>query len=375
VLKKIAYLALDYQSRRASDCPHFLVRKTRASKYFGLRILTAAFWALTIFPLCAAENSKNQPASKTSGGVAVTHSDFHGWKAVILRNRAAEIVIVPNIGRVIEFNLVDDESRTVPGPFWNNPAVDKNMPADVEGWRNYGGDKAWPAPQSDWPKIAGRGWPPPSGFDAAPFAATIKSRQVQLVSPVDSNYGVRIRRTISLDSQKPVVTIKTVYEKVRGAPVRMSVWTITQLASPDRAFILLPQHSQFPQGYANPTPTPPHDLKVEGRLLSLSRDLANKIKIGSDGDALLWVGSGADLLLESKASDPDGSKADWPEQGSHSQIYTSPGDQMKYVEFELLDRLRDLKPGQKDSLEAVYTLIPRTQPNPAAEARKVFQQP
>jgi hypothetical protein len=75
----------------------------------------------------------------------------------------------------------------------------------------------------------------------------MKRGQVQLVSPVDSTYGVRIRRTISLDSQKPVVTIKTVYEKVRGAPVRMSVWTITQLASPDRAFILLPQHSQFPQ--------------------------------------------------------------------------------------------------------------------------------
>jgi hypothetical protein len=39
----------------------------------------------------------------------------------------------------------------------------------------------------------------------------MKRGQVQLVSPVDSTYGVRIRRTISLDSQKPVVTIKTVY--------------------------------------------------------------------------------------------------------------------------------------------------------------------
>lgn len=351
------------------------MRKTRASKYFGLKILPAAFWALTIFPLCAAENSKNQPAGKTSGDIAVTHSDFHGWKAIVLRNRSAEIVIVPDIGRVMEFNLVDDAGRTVPGPFWNNPALDKNMPADVEGWRNYGGDKAWPAPQSEWPKIVGRGWPPPNGFDTVPFAATIKSRQVQLVSPVDSLYGVRIRRTISLDSQKPVVTIKTVYEKVRGAPVRMSVWTVTQLASPDRAFILLPQHSQFPQGYINSIPPPPRDLKVEGRLLSLSRDLTSKIKIGSDGDALLWVGNGPDLLLERKASEPDGNQADWPEQGSHSQIYTSPGDQMKYVEFELLGRLHDLKPGQKASLEAVYTLIPRTQSDPAAEARKVFQQP
>jgi hypothetical protein len=323
-------------------------------------------------PLCVAGNSKNKPGS--AGGVTVTRSNFHGWKAIVLRNRTAEVVIVPGIGRVMEFNLVDDEGRTIPGPFWSNPAVDKDMPADVEGWRNYGGDKTWPAPQSEWPKIAGRAWPPPNGFDAVAFAATVTSRQIHLVSPVDSVYGVRIRRTISLDSQNPVVTLTTVYEKVRGASVRVSIWTITQLASPDRAFILLPQHSQFPQGYANLISPPPHDLKVEGRLLSMTRDLASKAKIGSDGNALLWVGSGADLLLESKATDADSDHADWPDQGSHSQIYTSPGDQMKYVEFELLDRLHDLKPGEKASLAAVYTLIPRTQSDPAAEARKVFQQ-
>jgi hypothetical protein len=349
------------------------VQKTRAKKHFGLRILAATFWVLTLFLSCAAEYSQHQPVSKPSGGVSVTHSDFHGWKAIVLRNRAAEVVIVADIGRVMEFNLLDDAGRTLPGPFWNNPAVDRNMPADVEGWKNFGGDKAWPAPQTDWPKIAGRGWPPPIGFDAVPFAGTTRGRKIQLVSPVDSTYGVRIRRIISLDSQKPVVTIQTVYEKISGAPVRMSVWTITQLASPDRAFILLPPHSQFPEGYTNLIPAPPRDVKVGGRLLSLGRDLTNKVKIGSDGNALLWVGSGADLLLESKASDPDGTKAEWPEQGSHSQIYTSPGDEVKYVEFELLDRLRDLKPGSKASFEAMYTLIPRTQSDPAAEARKVFQ--
>lgn len=354
--------------------PAFPVRKTQPSQYFGLRILAAAVFVTALFPLSSAEDVKKQPAGKMSG-VAVTHSDFHGWKAIVLHNRAAEIVIVPHVGRVMEFNLVDDKGRTVPGPFWNNPAVDQKMAADAEGWRNYGGDKTWPAPQSDWPKIAGRGWPPPTGFDAVPFAATINGHQVQLVSPVDSNYGVRIRRTISLDSQKPVVTITTVYEKVRGAPVRMSVWTITQLVSPDRAFILLPQHSQFPQGYTNLIPPAPRDVKVEGRLLSLSRDLTHKVKIGSDGDTLLWVGGGADLLLKSKTSDSDGAEAEWPEQGSHCQIYTSPGEEVKYVEFELLGRLRNLKPGQHASLEVVYTLIPRTQADPTAEARKIFQQP
>jgi hypothetical protein len=342
----------------------FLVRKTRLAKYFVARIL-AAICALTILPLCPAANARRNSAT-------ATHSNFHGWKAIILRNRAAEVAIIPDIGRIMEFNLLDAAGRTLPGPFWSNPALDKNMAADVEGWRNYGGDKAWPAPQSEWPRIAGRAWPPPNGFDSVPFAATVKGSRVELVSPVDSIYGVRIRRTIALASEKPVLTLTTVYEKVHGAPVRLSVWTITQLASPDRAFILLPQHSQLPQGYVNLMTTPPPDLKLEGRLLSLTRDLTSKSKIGSDGDALLWVGTGVDLLLESKPPDRDANQSEWPDQGSHSQIYTSPGAEMKYVEFELLDRLHDLKPGEKASFAATYSLIPRTQSDPTAEARKIF---
>jgi hypothetical protein len=328
--------------------------------------------AVVLFALALSSLSPAKDATKKSG---VSHADFHGWNAIVVSNDAARLVIVPDIGRIMEFDLVDGQGQVVRGPFWNHPAVDKNLPADVEGWKNYGGDKAWPSPQSDWPKVAGRGWPPPDGFDAVPFAATINGRRIQLLSPVDAIYGVRVRRTISLDSQKPLVTIKTVYEKVRGATVHMSVWTIAQLASPDRAFILLPPHSEFAQGYVNLRPEEPHELKVEGRLLSLTRDLAKGAKIGSDGAALLWVGEGPDLLIESKAVKEGGTKADWPEQGSRTQIYTNPGDQMKYVEFELLDRLHDLKAGQKASLEAVYTLIPRTEAAPASEAKKVFHQP
>jgi hypothetical protein len=304
----------------------------------------------------------------------INHLDFHGWNAIVLSNGSARVVIVPEIARVMEFDLIDKQGQVVRGPFWNHPAIDKNLPADAEGWKNYGGDKAWPSPQADWPKVAGRSWPPPDGFDATPFAATIQGRRVQLLSPADAIYGVRVRRTISLDASKPALRIKTIYEKVRGAPVHLSVWTIAQLASPERAFVFLPVQSEFPKGYVNLFPAEPSDLKVDGRLLSLTRNLEKGVKIGTDGSALLWVGDGPDLLIENENVKTGGSKDDWPEEGSRTQIYTNPGDQMKYVEFELLDRLHDLKPGQKASLEAVYTLIPRTLADPTAEAKKAFQQ-
>ena len=331
--------------------------------------LAALFCILTAASLLAA----NEAAHKDSG-VAITHRDFHGWDAVVLRNQTAEVVVVPAIGRIMQFSLLDAKGGVDPGPFWNNPALGEQLKPDSEGWTNFGGDKAWPAPQGDWPKVTGGPWPPPKGFDAMPYTATVTDSKVQIVSPIDPAYGIRVRRTVSLDPRKPVMTVVTAYEKVEGAPVRIGVWTITQLVSPDRAFIHLPAHSAFPQGYVSLLPAAPKDLKSEGRLLSLSRDPVTKTMIGSDGSALLWVGNGPDLLIEHEDLKPAGGKAEWPEQGSHTKIYTNSGEEAAYVEFELLDWLRDLKPGENGLMTNTYTLIPRTETRPLDEAKKVFGQ-
>ena len=354
-----------------------MVRPSASARYSLLKIrhLVSVALALSSFfytaTFCTATDVKTSPSTDA---VTISHSDFHGWKSITLRNPVAEVVIVPEIARVMAFSLLDGAGHALPSPFWNNPSLDKNMPPDVEGWKNYGGDKAWPSPQADWPKTTGRPWPPPAGFDAVPFTAAIHGHSIVMTSPVDPSYGILIQRTIALDPAKPILSIKTTYEKRRGPPVRTGIWTITQLESPDRLFILLPPHSQFPQGYVNAPPLKPRDLKLDARILSLSRDPDNKLKIGTDGTALLWVGGVTDLLLESKPAEA-GSPTDWPEQGSRSQVYTSPGDREKYVEFELLDRLHDLKIGQQASLEVIYTLMSRTLPDPAAEARRVFPQP
>jgi hypothetical protein len=342
------------------------MKEPRSLLRYSLLAITLS--VLMIAPLLA----KDEPHQDS--GVSVTHRDFHGWDAVVLRNLAAEVVIVPAIGRIMQFSLVDAKGQADSGPFWNNPLLGEKLRPDSEGWTNFGGDKAWPAPQGEWPKVTSRGWPPPKGFDAMPYTATVADSKVQIVSPVDPAYGIRVRRTISLDPRKPVMTVQTVYEKVEGAPVRVGVWTITQLVPPHRAFILLPPHSAFPQGYTSLLPAAPKDLKTEGRLLSLSRDPVNKTMIGSDGSALLWVGNGPDLLIDHEALKPAGGKTEWPEQGSHTKIYTNSGEEAAYVEFELLDWLRNLKPGENALMTNSYTLVPRTETRPLDEAKKVFRQ-
>jgi hypothetical protein len=308
-----------------------------------------------------------------SAGVVVHNADYHGLKAITLRNRSALVTVVPKTGRILSFQLCDHK-KCNDNPIWNNPQLGAGLKADDEGWANYGGDKSWPAPQSDWPKITGKGWPPPVGFDHMPFVASTKGSMLILTSPVDPSYGIRVRRTISLDENKPVLHVETEYEKVSGAAVDVSVWTITQLNSPERGYILLPESGKIPGGFTKPPhdspngPYPFEDVTVRGRLLSFTRDPKTKRKLGSDGDRLLWVGKTQTLLIEHNAQAK--SDARYPDD-CHSQIYTNP-DELPYVEYELFSPLKNMKGGDTASLSVTYRLAKRTTGDDTGEARSIF---
>ena len=133
-------------------------------------------------------------AQSRSAGVNITRTEYHGWKdAIVMSNGKVEAVIVPSIGRVMQFRLVGEE-----GVFWENSEVaGKAVNPASTAWTNFGGDKPWPSPQSEWPKITPRAWPPPLGFDASPWEAkelitNPKTKTIQLISPVDPHFGIRV---------------------------------------------------------------------------------------------------------------------------------------------------------------------------------------
>ena len=78
--------------------------------------------------------------------VRVEKAAFHNWPdAVILRNPVAAVVIVPSIGRVMNFSLLDKTGQPTEGPLWNNRAMDgKPVEPASQQWGNFGGDKSWP---------------------------------------------------------------------------------------------------------------------------------------------------------------------------------------------------------------------------------------
>ncbi|HEY5448507.1 MAG TPA: hypothetical protein VIQ54_07135 [Polyangia bacterium] len=309
------------------------------------------------------------PACRPAGPVVSTASLF-GWESLALRNAVAEVMVVPAIGRVMQFRLLDDASG---GPFWRHEAIGPGLAGDENGWINFGGDKAWPAPQSAWESMVGKGWPPPRTFDAVAHAATIEGGAVMMLSPVDPAYGIRVRRKISLHASEPVMSIETTFEKVQGPPVRVAVWTITQLLPPARMEAVLPARSAFAGGHRRVMPAEPLNLAVAGGRLSLERDPHNKTMIATDADRLEWVGAEpnrVDLVVESKsAAAVAGEAAVWPD-GAHSQIYTNPDGPEAYVELELLGPLHDLAPGQSASLATRYELLRRDLPGRVQPVRR-----
>ena len=96
-------------------------------------------------------------------------------------------------------------------PLWRHDALGPGLAPDENGWINYGGDKAWPAPQSDWERMTGKGWPPPATFDARAHTGSVagSGSAIEMLSPVDPAYGVRVRRTARLSSE--VVIVETAF--------------------------------------------------------------------------------------------------------------------------------------------------------------------
>ena len=317
------------------------------------------FLAFTLWPVFTV------PA--VAGQITVARTNYRGWAdSLVLGNGQVEAVIVPAIGRVMQFRFVGEAD----GPFWENRALDGRSPdARSKEWGNFGGDKTWPAPQADWDKVTDRSWPPPPAFDSQPVEARVFRRDVELVSPVDSFYGIRTRRKITLDPRQPVMRITTRFEKVEGAPRHVGVWVITQLAHPELVAAPVPKGTIFPEGFNRQSGEQlPLGLRVTNGLITLQRDPRHSTKIGNDAGALVWIGPRQVLRIDS----PRRARAEYPDQGSSAEVYTNP-DPNAYVELELLGPLRTLHPGDHLERTSTYTLFRRCTLPAEAEARRVLE--
>ena len=323
---------------------------------------TGRTWLLLVLAVGSLWPSTNAPAA-IAPRISVKRMTYHQWPdSLVLSNGKVEVVIVPAIGRVMQFRFTGESD----GPFWENADLFGKAPDPASStWGNFGGDKTWPAPQNDWPKVTPRGWPPPRAFDSMPVNAEAAGDVIELLSPIDPHYGIRTRRLIKLDAKKPVLTITTTYEKLEGKPVMVGVWTITQLKDPQAIFVPLPKTTIFAEGYSKQSKELPANLKRDGQVLSMTRSQKVSTKIGTDAGALIWVGEKHVLRIDS----PRVGNADYPDQGASAEVYTNL-DPLKYVELEMLGPLSQMKIGDRLERMNTYTLSRRQEKDVAKEVRK-----
>jgi hypothetical protein len=297
--------------------------------------------------------------------MVATAQNHRGWAdAITLRNGAVETVIVPSVGRVMQFRFIGETD----GPFWENDRL-AGKPMPPEPWKaahgSFGGDKTWPAPQSTW------SWPPPVAFDASAHPARVEpDGSVLLTSPTDARSGLRATRRITLDPTEPTMRIATTYEKISGEPVPVAAWVVAQLRDPVAIFMPVPPHSAFPAGYAPTWKEPEGTLRREGDWVRLTRSPTVSQKTGNDGTALIWAGERQLLRI----SVPHVAEATYTHGGCSVEVYTN-ADPFPYVELETLGPLQTLRVGERTSATTTYRLARRTTAPLEADVRALLAKP
>jgi hypothetical protein len=296
--------------------------------------------------------------------------DYNGWtNAVLLNNGLVEAVIVPNAGRVLQFRFAGSTNS----PFWENRSLDGQTTTSTI-WNTegaFGGDKAWPSPQSDWV------WPPPTGFDGTPQQVTVTNGIATLTTAIDSTYEIQTTRVIELGFDEPVLRITTIFNRT-AATFRtnnsLGIWVVSQLQDPVRCYVPAPFPSDFPSGYHQLGTGLPTQLTNINHLISFSRDPAASHKLGFEANALGWVGTNLSLRIDAPRV-PGLLSFMYPDGGCNTEIYTNPGTNAEYVEFESLGPLSKLPQGGQMQFVTKYSLFNRTETDPDAEAKKILNLP
>ncbi len=297
-------------------------------------------------------------------------TNYATWtNTVLLNNGLVEAVIVPPAGRVLQFRFLGSSD----GAFWENHNL-YGQTATPTSWNtegSFGGDKAWPSPQSDW------GWPPPSGFDGSPYQVAITNGVVVLSSPEDPTYRIRVTRVIELKFDEPVLRITTTFQRTAATTwtnKQLGTWVITQLQEPMGCYVPVPQPSIFTNGYAQLGNGIPAQFRNTNGVISFTRDTATAHKLGFDSGVLVWVGTNVALCIDApRLSGLPASS--YPDGGCSTEIYTNPGTNAPYVELESLGPLYLLPVGAQKDFVTTYTLFHRTQTDPDAEARIILNRP
>jgi hypothetical protein len=254
--------------------------------------------------------------------VKISTETYRGWEnSYRLSNGSIEVVVVPQIGRVMHYS----EQRQA-NLLWENLALGPKD-SSATGYKNFGGDKVWYAPQTIWT------WPPDPMIDGAPMKAEVIKDGIRLTSEIGKIVPVRVIREIKIQSLGNEV--KFTNKMVNYGPEReLSIWQVTQIDNPLLVEMPIDFNSTYKILIGDKINGRVH--RVESSRLLINRDSKKSFKFGVSSKVGTLKATVGRVLMETRS--PWVRKARYPDMGSSLEVYTNP-DPDKYVELEHLSPL------------------------------------
>ena len=289
----------------------------------------------------------------------VLPKNIYGWDGFELISGDLSVGITPTIGgRIMSVKYQGHELLFV-DPQHTAETFDPRRWKDLSeakkslGFKIWGGDKTWVAPQKDW--LLGI---PPLDLDAAPYTLTWNSDEAVMTSPICRETGLQIIRRVSLHDGQ-VRLIEELYNRT-SKPLSKGLWNVTQVKRP--CYFEIPSNEGKFRSYHHEDKTLPAfegDLSVNKGQVRIDCSSLSLFKVGgipSSGEIVIFVDSEGQKICWKKIFmyDPKAQYA----HASVVEVFNSSSH--PYAEIELHAPLKELAPGECTRLEQIWKITLRT---------------
>lgn len=279
--------------------------------------------------------------------------ELYGWQGQRLSQGPLKMVITPAIGgRIISMRYEGREllfvNRELSGQVFDFSGVtDLEAMKKEMGFRLWGGDKTWVAPQQEW-----RGGVPPLELDAGAYALTWEEQTAVMMSPICRETGLQIVRKIRLNADGSVFLREEFHNKTTDTVIHKGIWNVTQLIRPCLVFIPADKGAIRSYHHQDATLPPVDNIFKEDQgwceIPCRSNVLFKCGGMPNDGHVMVKVPMGGrkDLVwLKSFRLDKAGNYA----HKAAVEVFNS--DRLNYAEVELHAPLVPINPGESYGFE------------------------
>lgn len=280
---------------------------------------------------------------------------------ICINNGIINIIVVPQqAGRILEYSI-----NGLNVLYRNEKLIGVknhiNKERTPENWLNFGGYKAWPAPQTAWQ------WPPIFDIDQSTYSYEIKSLnnfiELKLTSNISNTkptVGLQFIRKITIcDSSSEMFVEETIVNYSKNT-VQWALWDNTQVLSPGFAEIKLNSNVftggiTFYQDFDIPSSNAYSVRKEDRKILTINCNRKEKFKVGvvTDSGEISYRCTAYDKDIILKKNFNYEGQVVYPH-GSNIEVYVD--TTLPYAELEILGGMKTIEPGKSINLKVNWNL-------------------